>query len=455
MKQILFITTAAVSLVTTGLFAQPAVILEKKFPATFRVTHTITLKNKGLDLSRAVNPRFVLALPLPGSNDYQDVSDLMVSGGEILEYEGKKEKYVRCIGKAPIKKIVVKFKLTAYKMFPRWELIKELHPYDTARPEYALNTKRDEGRIQADNPIIITAADKIRKESGDLVDYVKKAYLWEQKTLKWKNSGGTIDEIFANGGGECSSLSTVLISLLRNNGIPARLMVGFVIRNGKGDSHVWSEFYLEGYGWIPIDPAFYGGMENDPLYFGYYDGRRFFMSRGHDYTIHDGTAPVYAGSFGISNRYSYGGGKITGSYEYKTDVSVTTIDVGHEAESAYYGDPEYIRAIQEKAFSLINERRKVNNLPLFQFSPELNSISTAYLFPREDEDPLKKSGIRYTRFGRWNFHTGIPTLAPVEKASSLFPWKELENPEYNRLGIGYRYDKGIHKFYFVLLKANE
>ena len=57
-------------------------------------------------------------------------------------------------------------------------------------------------------------------------------------------------ELLADGGGDCGNLSSIYISLLRCQGIPARHVVTI---NTNGEGHVWAEFYLERHGWIPVD----------------------------------------------------------------------------------------------------------------------------------------------------------------------------------------------------------
>lgn len=430
----------------------PAATLAKQFPASFKVTHTITLKGS-LDLSKAVEPHFLTGVALPESNEYQEISNLSVSGGEIAHYEGKKGSYVRYSGSAPLKTLTFSYRITTHKFFPRWNRIETIHPYDTARPDYIRYTRKDDGRIQADNPIIRKAADAIRRDSRNSLEYAKEAFIWEQKKLKWKPSSGGINEIFANGGGECSSLATVYISLLRNNGIPARYVTGYIIRNGKGESHVWSEFYLEKYGWFPADPAFIGTMENDPLYFGYYDGRRLFYQRGDDYVISDGGESAFPCGGAVCYWNSIKGGAMPGSYGYDVDVAYYAIDDGSKAESAFYNNSAFTADVQKTALAIINERRKRGSLPAFSFSQRLNGIARAYLDPESGKDPLKESGIRYNYRGQWRVVQSFPTLVPAERFASDFPWKELEKPEFNQLGIGYRYHEGKHQFYFVLLKA--
>ena len=90
--------------------------------------------------------------------------------------------------------------------------------------------------------------------------------------LTWtdKKPFESLDDILNNGGATCGGLSSVYISILRNNGIPARFMTGGTVHeSGIFGGHVWTEFYLENYGWIPVDPSaftstgyFFGFMSN-------------------------------------------------------------------------------------------------------------------------------------------------------------------------------------------------
>ena len=59
------------------------------------------------------------------------------------------------------------------------------------------------------------------------------------------------------GEGDCTEYSELMISLCRSNGIPARIVSGFVLKNNKQIGyHNWVEVYLTKNGWIPFDPTF-------------------------------------------------------------------------------------------------------------------------------------------------------------------------------------------------------
>jgi len=80
---------------------------------------------------------------------------------------------------------------------------------------------------------------------------------------------------YDNQRGDCSEYSTLMITLLRCQGIPARKVTGYVISNNPATTpqvgqtwnfdlsdgvsdflgHAWVEYYVEGIGWIACDPT--------------------------------------------------------------------------------------------------------------------------------------------------------------------------------------------------------
>jgi len=71
---------------------------------------------------------------------------------------------------------------------------------------------------------------------------------------------GDVCSLLKQPGGKCADIHSVFAALARAAGVPAREVFG--IRMGKKDGedvstsqHCWAEFYLPGYGWVPVDAA--------------------------------------------------------------------------------------------------------------------------------------------------------------------------------------------------------
>jgi hypothetical protein len=78
-------------------------------------------------------------------------------------------------------------------------------------------------------------------------------------------------------------------SLARSAGIPAIPVSGVLINRGGAVKHYWAEFWIDGFGWIPLDPALGAGAapegftlreDSASWYFGNLDNQRIAFSRG-------------------------------------------------------------------------------------------------------------------------------------------------------------------------------
>lgn len=71
---------------------------------------------------------------------------------------------------------------------------------------------------------------------------------------------GDVAALLRRPGGKCADISSIYVALARAAGVPTREVLG--IRTGRKAEqdvskwqHCWAEFFLPGYGWVPVDPA--------------------------------------------------------------------------------------------------------------------------------------------------------------------------------------------------------
>ncbi|MEN6395843.1 MAG: transglutaminase-like domain-containing protein [Methanoregula sp.] len=134
-------------------------------------------------------------------------------------------------------------------------------PYNTSDPEYRKYTAS--GRN-----IVITPA--MKAKAKEIVGNETNPYLQAQKIywhivdtipyshaphLQLATSGKPESEyVLETGIGDCGSQSMYFAALCRSLGIPARATGGYqIFPPANGGTHFWAEYYLEGYGWVPVD----------------------------------------------------------------------------------------------------------------------------------------------------------------------------------------------------------
>lgn len=90
--------------------------------------------------------------------------------------------------------------------------------------------------------------------------------------------------------GDAYDFAVIFTALLRANGIAALPDSGILVETDlKTRPHWWSEFYVPGFGWIPVDIALAAGLDYHPwqkdivphqFYFGNLDGQHILFNRG-------------------------------------------------------------------------------------------------------------------------------------------------------------------------------
>lgn len=135
----------------------------------------------------------------------------------------------------------------------------QFQPYDYP-PEVTIYLEPT-GLIQSDVEEICDLAERLAAVD-DIAGYAAEAAKWTSENITYDNDlarqiwNGEVDtqsalETLERKKGTCSEYTNLFIAMLRCKGIPARFVHGYLY---GGSYHAWAEFYLEGSGWIPVDP---------------------------------------------------------------------------------------------------------------------------------------------------------------------------------------------------------
>lgn len=123
-------------------------------------------------------------------------------------------------------------------------------------------------KIESDNPQIKAKAAELSR-TGATVEKAKKIYDFVNLHIrydtnpKYANKGALSG--FITKRGVCDEYASLFTALCRAAGIPSRVVTGYWIEDDmkenkwidvSSERHAWSEFYLPGEGWIPVEPTF-------------------------------------------------------------------------------------------------------------------------------------------------------------------------------------------------------
>ncbi len=188
----------------------------------------------------------------------------------------------------------------------------DIGSYDTSDEMFNLYCNNTETYYDINDPDLITASNRIVLPSDNPLEKARKIcenvsnYLVYDGTLPAEEKGASW--AFDNKKGDCSEYSTLMVTLLRIQGIPARKVAGFFIVSedefnpavgevftftaaSSGSSnflgHAWVEYYIPEIGWIACEPQIGSSYKKiDYRRFNLNIGAWFFIpgaSSGYDY----------------------------------------------------------------------------------------------------------------------------------------------------------------------------
>lgn len=207
-----------------------------------------------------------LWIPYPLSDQNQLITDISVNGNyaESGIYSDQKYStpmlYARWDKGTTSRELVFTFRAT------RQEVVKKDFPakesgWDPADYELYLRPTSlgpIDGQVKKLAEEIVAGKQTVYDKAKAIYDWICENMYRDPKTRGC--GSGDVCSLLADPGGKCTDIHSVFVALARAAGIPAREIFG--IRQGKKDlvditkwQHCWAEFFLAGYGWVPVDPA--------------------------------------------------------------------------------------------------------------------------------------------------------------------------------------------------------
>ncbi|RLI21094.1 hypothetical protein DRO54_04650 [Candidatus Bathyarchaeota archaeon] len=229
-------------------------------PMVSRITYTITIVNNEDSLVRDVK----LWVPIiRNETPYHLVlinSVTSISPYEKLESDSSNNTYLFWqIGSMfPGESFIVKIEYSVLSFGVYYTIDPALvGTYSTESKVYRMYIQPEE-YVESNDPLIMETAMTIagnetnpQKLALKIADFVSKTLVYEvqneEKGAKWA---------LANQRGDCSEFSYLFVALCRACGIPARIKAGFAFSSSNEETtmgHMWAEYYLPNYGWIPVD----------------------------------------------------------------------------------------------------------------------------------------------------------------------------------------------------------
>jgi len=245
-----------IAVIFIAAFANPATAKERKGEVTVQ-----------FNLSAPADAKNVrLWIPYPVSDENQSIEDVRVIGdfsnsGVYREGEnGNVALYAEWNGSSKDRTLTYSFnvnrKEVVKKNFPKKEL-----PF--SREEFSQYLKATSFGPTTGN--VKNLAEQITKGKKTNLAKSKAIYDWILNNMHRnpdiKGCGfGEVEKLIVSLGGKCGDIHSVFVALSRSAGVPAREIFGIRMAKGKeGDitksQHCWAEFYMPGYGWVPVDPS--------------------------------------------------------------------------------------------------------------------------------------------------------------------------------------------------------
>lgn len=207
----------------------------------------------------------------------------------------------------------------------------EIGLYDPSDKIFELYCNNPEQYYERDNPDLISLSNRIVNSNDNPIEKAEKIINWVSDNLDYNGNLPPQEKgalwAYNNLEGDCSEYSSLMVTLLRIQNIPARKVTGFLLSNdpsirpNTGDTwtfhasesssniigHAWVEHYIPNIGWIASDPTWNTASN----YFNKIDFLRFNLNIGANFffppssTVSEYLNPLFSYSLGASYEFDY------------------------------------------------------------------------------------------------------------------------------------------------------
>ena len=290
---LLLLASAALFSARPGHSTKPMALLTpaaRKFSFTYEVH---------VPANKDAQGEFLLWLPLPQDDGYQNIEDLRIEG-PVTFTKGKDPEYGNsyALFRPTPEQLAAGFDVSLRFVVTRFEHKAELVSVSIpGRPEPVPDSLLQR-YLEPDKLVPLSGViAQLAKDhtAGDTSDIARAHHIYEYvvSTMRYDKTGegwGRGDAVWACSSkrGNCTDFHSLFIGMMRASGIPARFEIGFPLPDAKtaGDIpgyHCWAEFYLKGNGWIPVDASEASkNPERRDYFFGAHDANRVFFTYGRD-----------------------------------------------------------------------------------------------------------------------------------------------------------------------------
>jgi transglutaminase-like putative cysteine protease len=237
-------------------------------------------------------------IPLPQSNEYQTIDDLKIE--TRFAYEKRRDSQYGnefLFVEIPAAELAAPAEVCLSFHGARREhrVVLDSHTASVGPPmgdTTSLQRFLEPDRLVPLQGVISDLSTQVTQGKAEPIEKARAIYNYVVATMRYDKSGtgwGNGDAIWActSKRGNCTDFHSLFIGMLRAAGIPSRFEIGFSIPSEHAGTipgyHCWAEFYVEPYGWIPVDASeAWKHPEKKDYFFGSHDANRVQFTMGRD-----------------------------------------------------------------------------------------------------------------------------------------------------------------------------